>query len=134
MSVPAAGAPHPAGTAVPASLSVFGAEPTEATATVLEQGPGRRAGRALAGLGMFWGAAAAAVFIPVAHWFLVPGLLLCGIAVAALRLREQRRLLGLRGTCPRCRAEADFPASGRFGGERDGVCPRCHARLRLAPA
>ena len=117
-----------------ASLSIFGAEPTNATAKVIEQGAGRRAGRALAGLGIFWGCAAAAVFIPIAHFLLVPTFLLCGIVLAALRLREGRRLVGLHGVCPRCGAEQDFRASGRFDQERDVVCPRCHSRLRLAAA
>ena len=74
------------------------------------------------------------MFIPIAHFVLVPTFLLCGIALAVLRLREGRRLVGLRGVCPRCGAEQEFQASGRFDRERDVVCPRCHARLRLAAA
>ena len=119
---------------VPASLTVFGAPPTAATATVIEQGPGRRAGRALAGLGLFWGIAAVCVFIPVAHLLLVPAFLLCGGVVAALRLREGRRLVALRGACPRCGVEQDFGATGRFDKQREVVCPNCHARLRLVAA
>lgn len=119
---------------VPASLVVFGAPPSPATATVIEQGPGRRAARALAGLGLFWAIAAACVFIPVAHFLLVPTFLLCGIVVAALRLREGRRLVALRGACPRCSVEQDFGTTGRFDQEREVVCPKCHARLRLVAA
>ena len=119
---------------VPVSLVVFGATPSPATATVAEQGPGRRAARALAALGLFWAIAAGCVFIPVAHVLLVPTFLLCGIVVAALRLREGRRLLALQGACPRCSAEQDFGATGRFDKEREVVCPQCHARLRLVAA
>ena len=119
---------------VPASLTVFGAPPRAATATVIEQGPGRRARRALAGLGLFWAIAAVCVFVPVAHFLLVPTFLLCGVVVAALRLREGRRLVALRGACPRCGVEQDFGATGRFDAEREVVCPKCHARLRLAAA
>ena len=119
---------------VPASLVVFGSPPTSATATVVEQGPGRRAARALAGLGIFWAIAAVCVFIPIAHFLLVPTFLLGGIVVAALRLREGRRLLALRGACPRCGAEQDFGATGRFDKEREVVCPGCHTRLRLVAA
>ena len=119
---------------VRAWLVVFGAPPSAATATVIEQGPGRRAARALAGLGIFWAIAAGCVFIPVAHFLLVPTFHLCGVVVAALRLREGRRLVALTGACPRCGVEHAFPATGRFDGERDVVCPGCHTRLRLAAA
>lgn len=119
---------------VSASLVAFGAPPTAATAQVLDQGASRRAARALAGLAACWGAAAVAVFIPVAHFVLVPTFVLSGVGLAVLRLREASRLVGLRGVCPRCGAEQDFEVGGRFDGERPIDCPRCHTRLRLVSA
>jgi hypothetical protein len=119
--------------AVPAVLTAFGAPPTHVTATVVQQNPGRRATRALAGLGAFWATAAAAVFIPVAHFVLVPTFLAAGVVTAAPRLREDRRLTGVRGACPRCGVEQSFEAHGRFVRERTIDCPSCHHHLVLRP-
>lgn len=116
---------------VPAWLTAFGTPPTRAVATVVNQGPGRRARRALAGLGACWGIALVTVFIPVAHFVLVPTFSVAGVVIAALRLREDRRLAGARGACPRCGREQEFAAGGRFHGERALDCPACHQLLRL---
>ena len=54
------------------------------SALVVEQPPGVRAGRVLAGLGSFWGLALASVFIPVAHFLLVPAFLLAGVTACGI--------------------------------------------------
>lgn len=59
-------------------LTVFGAPPTRATITVMPLGIGRRLARALGALLACWAAATVAVFIPVAHFLLVPGLAIGG--------------------------------------------------------
>ena len=115
----------------PASLTAFGAAPTRATVRVVVQGAGRRATRALAGLGACWGLALVSVFIPVAHFVLVPTFAVAGVVLAGLRLREDRRLVRVSGTCPRCGVQQEFEAGGRFRGERALDCPRCHQHLRL---
>lgn len=91
-------------TEVAASLTAFGYTPRPATALVIEQSPPERFVRTLAGLGMFWGFALVSLFIPVAHLVLVPTFLVGGIIMAVKRAREDRRLLLLRGACPRCGA------------------------------
>jgi hypothetical protein len=116
---------------VPATLAVFGAASVPAVARLVTQSPRDRALRVLTALGIFWGLAIPAVFMPVAHFILVPTLLLTGIVVAFLRAREDVRLLGARGRCPRCSAETDFPGAGRLRGPHAIDCPRCHTRLRL---
>jgi hypothetical protein len=116
---------------VPATLAVFGAPPAPATARVARQGPADRMRRVLTALGVFWGLAVPAVFMPVAHFILVPTLLLTGVVVAVLRSREDVRLLGAHGRCPRCGVEQDFPGAGRFQGEQALDCPRCHNRITL---
>jgi hypothetical protein len=118
-------------TEVPATLEVFGAPPAPATARVARQTPADRMRRVLTALGIFWGLAIPAVFMPVAHFILVPSLLMIGIVVAALRSREDVRLLGAHGRCPRCGVEQDFPGAGRFHGAQGLDCPRCHNRLTL---
>jgi hypothetical protein len=116
---------------ISASLTAFGTPPTRARAVVVVQGTGRRAARALAGLGACWALALVSVFIPVAHFVLVPTFTVAGVVVAVLRLREDRRLVGVSGTCPRCGTEQEFEAGGRFEDDRTLDCPRCHQLLRL---
>jgi DNA-directed RNA polymerase subunit RPC12/RpoP len=63
-----------------------------------------------------------------------PTLVTTGIVLAVLRSREDARLLGVHGRCPRCGVEQDFPAGGRLQGQRALDCPRCHNRLTFAAA
>jgi transposase-like protein len=80
---------------------------------------------------MGWGLALVSVFIPVAHFVLVPTFALAGVLLAALRAREDRRLMEVRGACPRCGTEQRFKVGGRFAPERSLDCPRCHSNLVL---
>jgi hypothetical protein len=116
---------------IPATLTAFGASPAPATATVQSQAPGERAARTAAALGACWGLALVSVFIPVAHFILVPTFFIAGIVLAVVRMREDARLLGVRGTCPRCGQEQDFDAGGRFTPSRTLDCSKCHNTLTL---
>lgn len=58
--------------------------------------------RALGMLGALWGLAVVAVFIPIAHFVLVPGLLLAGPVLAVLRYRAGEVVEGACGECPTC--------------------------------
>lgn len=119
-------------TQIMAQLTAFGHESRPATAVVIEQAAGARLGRVLAGLGMFWGLALISVFIPVAHFLLVPTFAVAGIVMAAKRAREDRRLVLLRGACPRCGAAQEFRPGGRFVAGRRLDCAACHGNLTLA--
>jgi hypothetical protein len=116
---------------IPATLTAFGAPPAPATATILSQAPGERLARTAAALGACWGLALVSVFIPVAHFVLVPTFFVAGIAVAVARAREATRLLAVRGACPRCAREQEFPAGGRLTPGRTLDCPACHNTLTL---
>ena len=116
---------------IPATLTAFGAAPAPAKATVLSQPPGERLARTAAALGVCWGLALVIVFIPVAHFILVPTFFIAGIAVAVARAREATRLLGVHGVCPRCAAEQDFEVGGRFTPSKSLDCPKCHNTLTL---
>jgi hypothetical protein len=115
----------------PGSLTVFGAPPAPATLGVEPLGVGRRLARGLGALAACWGAAAVAVFIPVAHLVLVPALAVAGVVLAALRLRERERLVRVHGTCPRCRREQAFVVSGSLGRRPSVDCPGCLNRLTV---
>jgi hypothetical protein len=119
-------------TQVAVSLTAFGFSPRPATALVIEQSTGERVGRAFAGLGLFWALALGGLFIPVAHFILVPVFLTAGIVMAIKRSREDRRLAEVHGPCPRCGAQQVFKASGRFEPGRSLDCPACHGSFALA--
>jgi hypothetical protein len=119
---------------VPALLTAFGHPPQPVQAVIAEQTPGERFARTLTGLGMFWGLAVASVFIPVAHFILVPTFVVAGIVMAVKRAREDRRLLLVRGVCPRCGAVQELRPGGRFVDGRSFDCPKCHGTLTLAIA
>ncbi len=118
-------------TELPASLTAFGYPSQRATAVLIEQSPGQRFTRALAGLGLFWGLALGGLFIPVAHFVLVPTFVTAGIVMAAKRAREDRRLVLVRGSCPRCGVAQEFRPGGRFTSGRSIGCPQCHGNLTL---
>jgi hypothetical protein len=117
---------------VPIALTAFGFASRPGTAVVIEQSTAERVGRAFMGLGMFWGLALLGLFIPVAHFILVPTFLTAGIVLAVKRSREERRLTLIRGTCPRCGKAQTFKAGGRFVEGRSLDCPACHGTLTLA--
>ena len=119
-------------TQVAVSLTAFGFSPRPATAVVIEQSTGERVARAFAGLGMFWALALGGLFIPVAHFILVPVFLSAGIIMAVKRSREDRRLAEVRGPCPRCGAQQTFKAGGRFEAGRSLDCPACHGTFAVA--
>ena len=117
---------------VAVSLTAFGFAPRPATAGVIEQSTGERVGRVFTGLGMFWALALGGLFIPIAHFILVPVFLTAGVILAVKRSREDRRLAEVRGPCPRCGAQQTYKAGGRFEAGRSLDCPACHGTFALA--
>ena len=118
-------------TELPASLTAFGYPAQRGTAVIIEQSPAQRLMRALAGLGCCWGLALGGLFIPVAHFVLVPTFVTAGVIVAVKRAREDRRLLLVRGACPRCGVAREFKPGGRLVSGRSFGCPECHGNVTL---
>ena len=56
---------------------------------------------------------------------LVPGFLIGAVVFALRRLVERTSIVGLKGTCPRCKEERTFDAKGRFRAETKTTCPVC---------
>lgn len=117
-----------------AVLTAFGAAPRPATVIAVTLGPAQRMGRAARILGICWALAVAAVFLPVLHFLLVPGLLLAGPVLAGLGLRHGRRLVRVDGVCPRCGVRQSFEPGGAVRPRRTIDCSGCRTELTLTLA
>ena len=71
------------------------------------------------------------MFIPIAHFVLVPALVVTGIITGVARAREEWAIVGVRGDCPGCEWAEGFRVNGRLTRERDVGCPLCHTNLHL---
>ena len=108
---------------------------TDAVLEVEELGAGRRVTRALRGFGAWFLAALVCLFIPVAHFVLVPGCLIGAVSTLVLRLRAKALVVRARGVCPDCGAEQDLDVLGPWRGQpRALACRACHRGLELRPA
>jgi hypothetical protein len=117
---------------VSATLTVFGAAPTRATVTLASLSVPRRVARGLAVLAICWAAAIGAVFIPVAHFVLVPGLAIAGLVGAVFRAREGRKILRVHGTCPRCGRVEDFVPEVGLTRSPAVTCPSCFNHITVS--
>lgn len=88
--------------------------------------------RAVAGLATWWAVALGCVFIPVAHFVLVPGFAGFGLFVFFQRLRTDVIVVAAHGTCPDCGEEQDLDLSGRWEEGQSVSCRSCHRSLRLS--
>ena len=126
--------PSPATPAALRSLQLSGyhGQPTSAKLLVATFDPGQRVRRALKALGGFWGAMVVSVFLPVAHFVLVPSFFLIGIYQFFKRLRVSEVVRGAHGACPDCGAEQDFETGARLSFPMSVQCRQCHRGLTLA--
>ena len=131
--LPPAPPPVPArGTRVQAfTLSGYHGRPTTGTATIVVFGRQQRVRRALAGLGKWWGVALLSVFIPVAHFGLVPAFLAYGVWQFFQRLGTAELAAAARGTCPDCGTEQLLDLPPRWQAPQAVTCRHCSRGLRL---
>ena len=116
---------------LPGELYLFGFPRTPARVAVVRHTSAARARRALRVLALCWGLGVLAILVPIAHFVLVPGFVLLGIALAVGRLREAATIVGVSGACPRCGVERALEAGGRLRAETRAACPECHNTLAL---
>lgn len=105
-------------------IDLAGCESTTAVVVLVKRSLPIRLVRAVTALGL-WVVAAVCIFIPILHFFLVPGFVIAGVVLAVLRLREDVSLVALRGACPRCRNERTYSTSGRYREGRSVHCDGC---------
>jgi len=113
-------------------VSGYHGRPTPASLVVVHFDRRQRARRAAGGLAGFWGAMVVSVFIPIAHFVLVPSFFGMGIWQFVRRLRRAELVRGAHGTCPDCGAEQDFELAGGLRFPQAVQCRTCHRGLTLA--
>jgi hypothetical protein len=117
---------------VNATLRGFGTPPSTATLVIEQLTPGQRLGRAGAALGLGVAAAAIALPIPIVHFVLVPGSLLVGLILAALRVSHGVIVRTAEGACPFCGTRQRLGLAGRkYRLPRRVHCSSCGQELDL---
>lgn len=112
-------------------LTGFSPTSTRGAVTVISYDRQSRNRRALKALGTFWGCAIGSVFIPVAHFLLVPGFFVFGIIQFFQRLGTRELGVGAHGTCPDCGAEQTLELSPRWKVPQQVTCKHCQRGLTL---
>jgi hypothetical protein len=113
-------------------LKGFADEPARGSCTVLSFDRAGRWRRAGAGLGKWWAVAGLCVFIPVAHFVLVPSFLVFGIYQCVQRLGTSELACNARGTCPDCGVEQSLDVAPRWQAPQQVVCASCRRGLELS--
>jgi hypothetical protein len=113
-------------------LSGFGSPPTEAQVVVAQLSPRDRLMRAGAVAGAGLVVALIGLPIPLVHFVLVPGALVLGLTLAALRLRHKEIFSSAEGVCPFCDTHQRLGLSGKvFRLPRRVYCSNCRRELDL---
>lgn len=81
------------------------------------------------GLAAAWLAAVVSVFIPVAHFLLVPGFFIFGLYLLFHNLRLRTSVAEVRGTCPDCGREQEFEIAGSWNPPHHVTCAGCQRSL-----
>ena len=109
----------------PFILTGYGENTTPGTAAIKTFRGAERLARAGKGMAIAWGAAAASIFIPVAHFLLVPGFALAGVVVFLRRTRTRETTDAIHGTCPDCGHEQGFHSTGVWRLPQHLTCQDC---------
>jgi hypothetical protein len=113
-------------------LTGYSPTPTAAIVTVQSFDKKERVRRALKGLATFWGAALGSVFIPIAHFLLVPSFALYGAYTFFERLGARQIVTAAEGTCPDCGRKQKLEMGGRWNVPRNVACRYCQRSLRIS--
>jgi hypothetical protein len=116
-------------------LRGFGAAPTAATVVIERLGTRSRVLRSAAAVGLGFAAAAVALPIPIVHFVLVPGSILLGLILGAVRLAQREIVHRATGSCPFCGTRQQLGLAGRsFRLPRRVHCSSCGRELDLERA
>jgi len=112
-------------------LSGFSPQPGRGHATIVFFDRRQRWRRALKGLGKWWAVALGSVFIPVAHFLLVPSFFLYGLLQFSSRLGTVELARDAEGTCPDCGTAQRLELSARWQAPQQVSCRHCHRGLTV---
>lgn len=87
--------------------------------------------RALKALGAMWGLAIVAVFIPLAHFVLVPAFLIAGPVVARGRYKTSVAANDVVGACPSCKQNTKLLLQPADRLPMWKYCPKCNAPIQI---
>lgn len=87
--------------------------------------------RALGRLALLWAIAGVSVFIPLAHFVLVPGFLIAGPVVAMMVYRTEQARERTDGRCPVCEEEISIKMEASDEIPKWTYCPACNAALQI---
>ena len=90
-----------------------------------------RVRRALLRLALLWVLAGVSLFIPLAHFVLVPGFLIAGPVVAVMVYRSEWARESAEGKCPVCGEEITIKLEARDEIPKWTYCPACNAALQI---
>ena len=116
----------------PVLVTGYAPAPSQGVVTVDHLVGPRRVMRAVKGFLMYFGLAIVSVFIPAAHFILVPLFLVTSFVALFLRLSQRNLVVKAHGRCPDCGAEQeiDMPKSWHLPVETS--CRSCQRRLTLS--
>lgn len=86
--------------------------------------------RSLKALGLCWGGAIVAVFMPLIHFVLVPSLLLAGPIVAYVFYQSESVVLGGEGHCPSCQKPFKIVRQKNKWPLKD-ICSSCQSEVEI---
>ena len=92
---------------------------------------GDRIRRALGRLTLLWAIAGVSLFIPLAHFVLVPGFLIAGPVVAMMVYRSEQARERTDGRCPVCEEEISIKMEARDEIPKWTYCPACNVALQI---
>lgn len=112
----------------PVRLTVLGGRETLGEVRVQRWSQRDRIVRAAKVWGACWALAVVAVFVPAAHFVLVPILLAAGPIAAYFAARTESSVLGGRAACPAC-GEVFIVAGGPENWPLQDVCGACRVQV-----
>jgi hypothetical protein len=116
-----------------ARLKGYAPRPGSAVVHLASCSASTRMRRAVSALGGAWLLAAASVFIPIAHFLLVPGFGVLGVVLFVSRWRVRDRVTQAEGTCPDCGSDMKIQIGGNWNPPHRVSCSDCQRSLVLEP-
>ena len=115
-------------------LAGYAPAPAEAVVDIEALDTPRRLVRAAKGFVGWIAAAVVCVFIPIAHFVLVPLCTIGAFVFAARRFAQRAIVVRAHGRCPDCGAEQELDLLGPWTGRKDLVCRSCQRPMTLKAA